>query len=330
MIRQYLSVQTDFNNSHWVDTFQLSYDIKSQLDSLKVRGNDLLRRVQEAEHNQLNSFTETSHDLISQSAGALAKSIFGSSIVNGMARKTTRAYLKQQQRAQAANLEKSFENEFLSWYESVKTFIDTISIETRNVGRSNTDKLIIRLNKTKRFIGLETRISHVLLFIDQLLNEKLIYKKEIANKSSYARTELLIEPGTPFSSYQQLKEILKNAKTYVKVLDAYVDDLTLEILLQVPKTASIHLLTEYTGGEKEKSFLRSCKQFATERALFQIRKCEKGLLHDRFIITNDKAYSIGSSLKDLGKRTSSIIEIDNKAKFEKQFDKIWNGSKNLL
>ncbi len=321
-------MQTDFNNSHWVDTFQLSYDIKNQLESLKVRGNDLLMRMQEAEHNQLNLFTDTSHDLISRGASSLAKNIFGSSSLGGITRKATKAYLRQQQREQAANLKKSFENEYLTWYKSVKTFVETISIETRNITKPNTNRLSAKLNRARQFVGLETRISHVLLFIDQLLNEELIYNYKIPNKSP-TRTELLIEHDTPFSSCQELKEILKSVRTYVKVLDAYVDDSTLEILLQVPKEASIQLLTEYTGGDKEKSFISSCKRFAVERALFQIRKCEKGLLHDRFIITKDKGYSIGSSLKDLGKRTSSIIEIDDKAKFEEQFDKMWKVSKHL-
>jgi len=153
----------------------LSCYTKSQLESFKVHGNDLLMRVREAERNRLNSFTETSHDLISRGAGALAKDIFGFSSINGMARKATRAYLKQQQREKTTKLAKSFENEFLTWYASVKTFVETISIETRNMSKPNTDRIIIRLNGTKRFIRLETRISHVLLFIDQLLNEKLVF-----------------------------------------------------------------------------------------------------------------------------------------------------------
>ena len=328
-IWQYLSMQMNFNNSHWVDILQLSYEVKSKLESFKVHGNNLLIRVQEAEYGRLNSFTETSHDLFSRSAGTLAKNIFGSSSFGGMARKATRAYLKQQQREQKAILERGFESEFLTWYASIKTLVETISIETRGMSKPNTDRLIDKLTREKQFIRLETRISHVLSFINQLLNEKIICNSNISNKPLCARNEILIEPATPFSSHQKLKEILKNVNTYVKVLDAYVDDSTLEILLQVPKEASIQLLTEYTGGDKEKSFISSCKRFAVERALFQIRKCEKGLLHDRFIITKDKGYSIGSSLKDLGKRTSSIIEIDDKAKFEEQFDKMWKVSKHL-
>lgn len=97
------------------------------------------------------------------------------------------------------------------------------------------------------------------------------------------------------------------------------------------KNIPILLLTENIGGKKRaKPFIRSCNTFKVERPQFQIRKCKKGLLHDRYIISRNQVYSIGSSLKDLGKKMSSIIEItETKTEIEKQFDKIWSSSSKL-
>jgi len=155
-------------------------------------------------------------------------------------------------------------------------------------------------------------------------------EKKIITKES-KKLELHLEPATPFSSTQKVRKILSNTQGYVKVLDPWVDDYTLDVLLSVPKNIPIMLLTENTGGiKKAKSFLRSCRSFKVERPQFEIRKCEKGLLHDRYIISRDKAYSIGSSLKNLGKRLSSIIEMETKTNIEVQFEKIWKTSNKLI
>jgi len=308
----------------------LSNDIKSNLESFKRQGEGILIRFERAIQNQQNPLTDISQDLISEGARLVVRDFIPS--LGRATRKYTKHYLRQQQKRQRRALEERIENEVHSWFTSLKTFIETISIETKNIYQPDSQKLVIKLNKQLAYAKIDTKIKHIINFINQLLDRKLIYNKEIPSKPSKKKFESLIEPSTPFSGQQKVREILSDAQGYVKVLDPYVDDYTLDLLLNVPMNISIMLLTENIGGHRRaKSFTRSCRRFKAERPQFHIRKCKKGLLHDRYVITRNKAYSIGSSLKDLGKKLSSIIEIvETKEKIEKQFDKIWATSTNLV
>lgn len=144
---------------------------------------------------------------------------------------------------------------------------------------------------------------------------------------------MIIPPGEPFSGSLRLKEILRSIQGYAKIIDPYVDETTLELLLQIPEDLPIKLLTEHTGGEeKERQFRRACQRFKTERPRLQTRKCEPKLPHDRFILTQTQGWNVGSSLKDLGKKLSMIkeISIESKIEAEKKFDEIWRNAKDLL
>ena len=131
----------------------------------------------------------------------------------------------------------------------------------------------------------------------------------------------------------KLKEILRSVQGYAKIIDPYVDETTLEFLINIPKGLPIKVLTEYTGGkEKERRFKRACQRFKVERPHFQIRKCKPKLIHDRFILTQTQGWSIGPSLKDIGKKLSMIKEISSQTKdeAEKVFDQIWSKSIDLI
>ena len=112
-----------------------------------------------------------------------------------------------------------------------------------------------------------------------------------------------------------------------------MDETTLEFLINIPKGFPIKVLTEYTGGkEKERRFKRACQRFRVERPNFQIRKCKPRLIHDRFILTQTQGWSIGPSLKDIGKKLSMIKEMSSQTKneAEKVFDQIWSRSIDLI
>jgi len=302
---------------------QLSSEIKSTLEHFKRQGEDILRRLNQTRQIKQSPFADIGKDVLLKGVGVVA----GRTV-----RKYTRRYFIQQQTKQKRILEVSFESEFYGWFTSLKSFLETVSIKIKNISQSNSDKLIQQLIKQLRFTRVETKIKHTLKYINQLLNRQLIFNKDIPSQLVKEKREILIKPSTPFSGMKRVREILTKSKGYVKVLDPYVDTNTLDVLFCIPQKTPIMLLTENLGGAKRVNpFLRSCKSFKVEKPQFQIRKCEKGLLHDRYKITRDKAYSTGSSLKDLGKRLSSIIEITEiKADIEKQFDNIWTKSNRLI
>lgn len=135
----------------------------------------------------------------------------------------------------------------------------------------------------------------------------------------------LLEAGNVYTSMKVLRETLKKAKGYLRILDPYVEAEVLDALVGVPKDLPIELLTANTGGDlKSKTTERDFKRFAQERGRFEARKKKDMRLHDRYILTNDMCYLVGSSLKDIGRKTTMIVPLpDLKNQIESLFKNEW-------
>ena len=83
-----------------------------------------------------------------------------------------------------------------------------------------------------------------------IASKQLIYNKDI--RALQTAKEIIIPPGEPFSGSLRLKEMLRNVKGYAKIIDSYVDETTLEFLLEIPEDVPIRLLTEHTMAKKKK------------------------------------------------------------------------------
>jgi hypothetical protein len=199
----------------------------------------------------------------------------------------------------------------------------------QGIKEPNSSQLIDRINKAQNYIRIDTRIKHTIKALNYILNKPLISNQDIPVQTR----EIILSPDKPFTSYLRLTEILQNTRKYAKIIDPYIDETTLEILTHIPEGVPIQLLTAYTGGKKRaKRFLLACQRFKAERPQFQIRKCDKKLIHDRFIMSQIQGWSIGSSLKDLGKSMSmiNVLSDQGKQETEKLFDGLWTKSKKLL
>jgi len=190
----------------------------------------------------------------------------------------------------------------------------------------------MRATETVKEADLKSQDSFALILarLDEL-EEKL--SQLIAIQETVIPEEIVVSPSKPFTASIHLREILKRSQSYVKLVDPYVDDSTLDFLLNVPEGISIKLLTSQTGGkEKERRLRRACNKFKIERSQFEIRKCKPGLIHDRFILTQTQGWNVGSSLKDFGKKMSTITGISNQTKneIERFFDTIWSKSTDLI
>ena len=136
--------------------------------------------------------------------------------------------------------------------------------------------------------------------------------------------EVVLAPGSPFRGLLELTKVFKSVTEYVKICDPWADLKTLELFLSIPENVQIKFLTENTGGKsKANRFKNACKAFQNERPGFEVRKGQG--LHDRFILTKKKGWSVGSSLKDFGKDFSALtpLSIEIMKDTEKIFDKLW-------
>jgi len=308
----------------------MSQDIKSHLEQYIQQEQVLLDQIYRLKH-QGNTGTEIGKAVISEGAAAFAADLFKSSLAGRLGRKLAKSALDQQQKNQSLIQERNIENQHDSLVQKVRDFVSSVSFKRKNLQEANSHELIRKLDRAQEFLKAETRIRRTITTLKGIASKPLIYNRDI--KASQTMKELIIPPGEPFSGSLRLKEILRTIQGYAKIIDPYVDETTLELLLQIPEDLPIKLLTEHTGGEeKERRFRRACQRFKTERLRLQIRKCGPKLLHDRFILTQTQGWNVGSSLKDLGKKLSMIkeISIESKIEAEKRFDEIWKNAKDLL
>ena len=122
-----------------------------------------------------------------------------------------------------------------------------------------------------------------------------------------APTEVTVKPGSPFTAKAEVREILLTATTPVTVVDNYIGIGTLDCVRVVAQP--LRLLTGAHDQAIENGFDRALKDFIAEGRQIEVRRHAK--LHDRYIILNGRCWLIGSSLKDAGKKTFSMIESED-------------------
>jgi len=90
------------------------------------------------------------------------------------------------------------------------------------------------------------------------------------------------------------------------IIDNYIDDSILEMLIKKNKNVKATILT----SEKSNISKMDVQKFNEEYPVLEVAKTEK--FHDRFIvIDNIELYHVGASLKDLGKRCFAISKIED-------------------
>jgi len=291
----------------------------------------LLGQLTQLKTQRVDAGTEVGKAIVSEGVALIARDLFESTQVGKLGKKLTRSFLDQKQKEQVLNQEGSIEGQQFFIIESLKTFLSSISVKRKSLKESNSSELLEKLDRSQEFGKVETRIKRTIITLKSIANKPLIYNKDIATQRF--EKEVIVPSGKPFTGSIKLKEILKDSQGYVKIIDPYVDETTLELLLDVPNDLSIKLLTAQIGGDgKERRFRRKCQMFKEERPKFEIRKCDPKLFHDRFILTQIQGWNIGTSLKDVGKKMSMIKEmtVQTKHEVEKMFDQTWVKSFDLM
>jgi len=176
----------------------------------------------------------------------------------------------------------------------------------------------------------------VLIYVDIL--------EEIENwlKSSIKETLIYIPAGDIFLASSILKDIFSKCEEYVKIQDPYIDEETFHILQYVPSEIKIKLLTGIKAGWERVDLdrvQRVCKwieRFKAERRgkfeVMFIGRNDTGEppFHDRFIISKNRCWQVGTSLKQIGRGKDTVInELSKREKeeiIEPAFDRWWNAN----
>ena len=299
---------------------------KIELPMLILKGQSIQNRLYALKDSiqRLESKVKTEIELESRAWGWIADLIVED--IGPLARKLTKAYRIAQEFQKLQNEETSIRIAFDEWQKEVEDFLARVSIKRRNLRFSGNSQLLVRrFNRFTNYIKLETRIRHALLELGKIAREDLIFNSELPVTEL---KEILLQPGKPFSAQKVLRAMLAGAGRYVKILDPWVNDRSLDPLLDVKNGVEIRFLCSLTGGgEKERRLARSVKNLQVEKPTFSLRKAKREEMHDRWIITDKGIWSLSQSMKDIGRReTIAFIASHSKQmkkKVESFFDTLW-------
>ncbi len=110
--------------------------------------------------------------------------------------------------------------------------------------------------------------------------------------------------GQIYAAYSLIVDIIKKAKKKILIINNYIDDSILKMLVKKNKNVAVSILT----SEKNNIQNIDIKKFNKEYSTLKVAKTDK--FHDRFmIIDNKEMYHLGASIKDLGKKCFAINKI---------------------
>lgn len=126
------------------------------------------------------------------------------------------------------------------------------------------------------------------------------------------QSEKIYDTNTQYEIYKDIKEKMKSAKSEVFLVEPYPEDSLFELYLDpIPNSVKIMILTKKPSNK----FLKIATMFANKRNLV-VKESDK--VHDRYLFVDDNAWMIGASIKDAGKKPTSMIQVKTKDLY-----KIW-------
>jgi len=133
--------------------------------------------------------------------------------------------------------------------------------------------------------------------VDSILNA--IEEKGIPQKQH------IFYNGQIFDAYLFVSDIIKSAKTSIKLLDNYIDESTLVLFTKRDTKVNVKIYTKMISKQLQLDLQKHNAQYPS----IEVEAFD--LSHDRFLIIDDMdVYHFGASLKDLGKKWFAVSKMD--------------------
>lgn len=140
-----------------------------------------------------------------------------------------------------------------------------------------------------------------------------------------------VSEGKLFEARLRIEALLGTLAGTVRISDPYFGRRTLDLLAAANATATVRLLTARASGEKQERLERLAAELCQERSNVQVRIASQAKIsHDRFVVTDKELIIVGHGLKDVGRRDSFIIRLDDsvasdaRAEAISRFDMRWD------
>ena len=156
----------------------------------------------------------------------------------------------------------------------------------------------------RKFISLNASIFQRLDNIETKQQQNKLESDEKFNKifdaieeKGIPQKQHIFYDGQIFDAYLFVSDIIKSAKTSIKLIDNYVDESTLVLFTKRDTKVNMKIYTKTISKQLQLDLQKHNAQYPK----IEIEKFN--LSHDRFlIIDNMDVYHFGASLKDLGKK----------------------------
>ena len=171
------------------------------------------------------------------------------------------------------------------------------------------------IKNNEEFFNRLIKVEHKMLEYDKKFD--LVFNELQKDKESKFKQKIFFD-GQIYDAYSLIINIIKKAKEKILIIDNYVDDTILQMLVKKNKDVKVTILT----SEKSNISKLDVQKFNKEYPKLEISKSNK--FHDRFIVIDNKEiYHVGASLKDLGKKCFAISKIEDKEYINKLLECKW-------
>jgi hypothetical protein len=147
---------------------------------------------------------------------------------------------------------------------------------------------------------------------------------QAGRRSHEMKREVILAEAKPYGAYREIENIIGLCKNELAIIDPWVSEDIFTLYLEtVPASASIRIVTQ----NMTRKFEAVARRFSKERSRFEVRL---GHVHDRYLIVNGRAWILGQSLKDAGKKPLTIVELSDADQARALFEKLWNLGKKVV
>lgn len=193
---------------------------------------------------------------------------------------------------------------------------------TRDVLHYNLDVVIsigYRANSKKatKFRQWATKVLKEYIFNGYAINSHKITEQRLLNlendmqvvKSKFKdfepQKQHIFYDGQIFDAYLFVSDIIKSAKSSIKLIDNYIDESTLVLFTKRDAKVDMKIYTKTISKQLQLDLEKHNAQYSKiDIEIFD-------LSHDRFLIIDEKdIYHFGASLKDLGKKWFAVSKMD--------------------
>ena len=154
----------------------------------------------------------------------------------------------------------------------------------------------------QRFERIEESMQNHFQHYDQLLQDHQD-KIDFFVKTSLPPVEGIFFDGQIFDAYEIVCQLIKSATRRIVLIDNYVDETTLKMLAKRADGVTATIYTYSIGEQLQLDIDRHNAQYPP----IVVKRLKKS--HDRFLILDDDLYSVGASLKDMGKKWFAILKM---------------------